>query len=288
MMDATDDSLAARRYRQLCEANIPKGCAEALVRNTAEPPALRADMQVGPPDFIGIGSMKAGTTWWYSLVIQHPQVYSHPSWRKELHFFDLLIGSPCGPEEVDEYHRLFARPAGLLCGEWTPRYISDFWAPRAIRLAAPDAKLLLLARDPVSRFISGVTRQINKEAPRRISIVDMWPSQFARGLYYQHIARYLRFFPRTQLLVLQFEKCVENPHVELERTFRFLGLDMPDAFTAEVLRQRRNPTNPETKITLPSHLLASLVENYEEDVQALIREFPEIDPERWTHFRRSA
>jgi hypothetical protein len=286
LMDAAGDSLAARRYRQLCESNIPSAFAERLVRRTKEPAVPEADMLVGPPDFIGIGSMKSGTTWWYSLMIRHPQIYS-PSWRKELHFFDLLIGSPYGPTQVEEYHRLFCRPHGMICGEWTPRYVSDFWVPRAIHLAAPDAKLLLLLRDPVNRFISGVTHQITRNVLPKISIVDLWPSHFARGLYYQQISRYLRFFPRNQLLVLQFERCIESPLAELERTFRFLGLDMPESITAEVLRRRRNRTKPEAKVKLPPHVLSPLIDDYQEDVEKLVREFPEISLELWPHFRNA-
>jgi hypothetical protein len=284
MADLTGDTLAARRYRQLLESNVPIVSAEKLATAIKEPPAAAGDAVAGPPDFIGIGSMKSGTTWWHALIMRHPQVHSL-SWRKELHFFDLLIGSPCGPEQVQEYHRYFSRPPGMVCGEWTPRYLSDFWAPRAIKMAAPDAKLLLLVRDPIDRFISGVTHQLTNEAPPKTSTIDLWPSHFARGLYHQHISRYLELFPRQQLLVLQYERCVANPLGEIERTFRFLGLDMPDTLTADVLREQRNTTEPGIKVRLPPHILTSLLDNYREDVDKLAREFPEIDRNLWTHFR---
>lgn len=286
-LDSDDGSLAATRYKQLRASNIPEPAAEMLVRNTKEPAACPAGMHVGPPDFVGIGTMKSGTSWWYSLIVQHPRVHAGSLRRKELHFFDLLIGSPFGAAEVGEYHRQFCRPQGLLCGEWTPRYLSDFWTPHALRQAAPEAKLLLLLRDPVNRFVSGVTHQLLRDTPRKVSIVDMWSSHFARGLYFQHVSRYLRCFPRTQLLVLQYERCVQDPRAELERTFRFLGLDMPGVFTEEVLRARRHTTNPEIKIKLPPHVRAALVENYAEDVAKLTAAFPEVVPELWEHFSSS-
>jgi hypothetical protein len=283
MAETTDETLADRRRRQLRASNIPEACVEMLVRKTAEPPACRADLHIGPPDFIGIGTMKSGTSWWYSLIARHPRVY-RPSRRKELHFFDLLIGSPFGEAEIDEYHKLFCRPRGMLCGEWTPRYFSDFWTPAAIRRAAPDARLLVLLRDPVDRFISGVTHQLLGDTPPKISIVDMWPSHFARGLYHQHLSRYLRHFSRNQLLVLQYEKCVSDPHGELERTFRFIGLDMPETFTDDVLRTRQRTTEPAAKIRLPPHVRESLVENYREEVARLTADFPEIAPDLWRNF----
>ena len=37
------------------------------------------------PTFIGIGAQRAGTTWAYNCLAQHPEVYM--SEKKELHFF---------------------------------------------------------------------------------------------------------------------------------------------------------------------------------------------------------
>lgn len=51
---------------------------------------------IQPPDFIGIGAQKSGTTWWHHLLLKHPDVYdgSHLHGRvtphfltKERHFF---------------------------------------------------------------------------------------------------------------------------------------------------------------------------------------------------------
>ena len=33
--------------------------------------------QCNEPDFVGVGVPKAGTSWWYSLMLQHPQVVPH-------------------------------------------------------------------------------------------------------------------------------------------------------------------------------------------------------------------
>ena len=109
-----------------------------------------------------------------------------------------------------------------------------------------------------------------------------------RQICHEHISRYLKRFDRSQLLVLQYEKCVESPHTELERTFRFLDLEMPDTFTPRMLRRPRNATKPGTKITLSTHMLACLIENYEDDVRTLVSEFPEIDPDMWENFRAAA
>ena len=53
------------------------------------------------------------------------------------------------------YWRYFPRPDGGVSGEWTPGYLIDFWTPELIARAAPDARVLVLLRDPLERFRSG-------------------------------------------------------------------------------------------------------------------------------------
>jgi len=53
-----------------------------------EPPPPPPGFVTGPPDFVGVGAQKAGTTWWFRLIEAHPGVYHDPDQRPELHFFD--------------------------------------------------------------------------------------------------------------------------------------------------------------------------------------------------------
>ena len=45
-----------------------------------------------------------------------------------------------------------------IVGEWTPRYLADPMAIRQLRDAAPEAKLLVMFRDPVARYRSAIAR----------------------------------------------------------------------------------------------------------------------------------
>ncbi|HEX7442670.1 MAG TPA: hypothetical protein VF320_02220, partial [Acidimicrobiales bacterium] len=65
------------------------------------PPALAPGERPGAPDFVGIGAQKAGTSWWYELIVDHPQVFARPDIHKERHFFSHFGTTPFGPPEVD-------------------------------------------------------------------------------------------------------------------------------------------------------------------------------------------
>ena len=54
-----------------------------------------------------------------------------------------------------------------------------------------------------------------------------------RSLYAGQLEGILACFERSQVLVLQYERCVREPAAELERTFVFLGLEVPAESTIE-------------------------------------------------------
>ena len=58
------------------------------------PPPLGPGNETGPPDFVGIGVQKAGTTWWYELMLTHPGIFAPAGIHKERHFFDRFGARP--------------------------------------------------------------------------------------------------------------------------------------------------------------------------------------------------
>ena len=128
---------------------------------------MAAEPTTGPPDFIGVGTQRSGTTWWFQTLLGHPQIRPPRGRRKELHFFDRFCAQELRDADIAEYHELFPRRPGQIAGEWTPRYMHDFWTPRLIARAAPEAKLLIMFRDPVERFRSGVPHRLSRSPDAR-------------------------------------------------------------------------------------------------------------------------
>lgn len=228
---------------------------------------------VAPPDYVGVGVMKAGTTWWARLINRHPGV--HRTGRKELHYFDGFCARPFTAADADRYARYFPRPPGLLAGEWTPRYLFDFWTPPLLAAAAPGARILVLLRDPVERYRSGLAHDLARGYPAGAELAQ---DHFNRGLYHQQLTRLLDHVPREALLVLQYERCVADPAAELARTYRHLGLDpafRPDTLV-EAVFETRSP-----KPALDERVRDALLQAYAADTRALAADFPEIDRDLW-------
>src|SRR5215216_938264 len=110
-----------------------------------------------PPDFIGIGAQRSGTTWWFAGALQsHPLVAIAPGRRKELHFFDRYWAEEVESDFAARYARFFPRPEGTISGEWTPGYMCDPWTVPLLAEAAPEARYLIMLRDPVERYRSAI------------------------------------------------------------------------------------------------------------------------------------
>jgi hypothetical protein len=240
------------------------------------PPPAGSEEVTGPPDFVGIGAQKAGTTWWYEVICAHPDVFSRSDIHKERHFFGRYVNRPFGPAECSLYHDWFPRPPGSLTGEWTPDYIHYPWVPALLAQAAPRTRLLVMLRDPVERFRSGLAHQ---RRDRGRLTVEAYQDAVARGLYHDALQRWYAAFPPEQILILQYERCMADPVGQIARTHRFLGLD---PFVVEGIEQRINMTAHTP--SLDEDVRRRLVELYAPDVRALSAGFSDLDLGLWPNF----
>ena len=142
--------------------DLSSGPMQASADPTSPAAPLPQGWHVAAPDYVGVGTARSGTTWWDSLINRHPLVSRAATTPKEVHFFDDRWEHGLGATDVERYHRLFARPDGHYAGEWTPGYMLDAWTPALLREAAPEARLLVMLRDPVERFQSGRTLAENR------------------------------------------------------------------------------------------------------------------------------
>lgn len=242
------------------------------------------ELNAGPPDFVGVGAQRSGTTWWFRVLLQHPQIKRPAPRKKELHFFDKFCARAMGDGDVDRYHTLFPRRGRKITGEWTPRYMHDPWTPRLLARAAPDAKLLVLLRDPVERYRSGVLHEARARPGRKPASTAV--DQFSRGFYAAQLRRLWAHFDREQVLVLQYERCREDAPGQYARTLRFLGVR--DDFVPQEFTRVRGRSYESQKEPLWPDLEEELTAALEPDVRDLRDLLPDFDLALWPHFAHLA
>lgn len=207
------------------------------------------------PDFVIIGAQKAGTTSLCTYLFRHPQVL--PPRRKEIHFFDspeYAYGSdwyrahfPIDPRLTLAHRRA---PGGLLTGEASPYYLAYPHAPRRLYEVAPNAKLVVMLRNPVDRALSHYHHQIRhgredlsfedaiRAEPERLAgelekmlededyySYNYWAySYVARGLYAAQLERWYEHFPKEQILVIRSEDFFRQTSSEMQKVTEHIGL----------------------------------------------------------------
>ncbi len=201
------------------------------------------------PDFLIAGVPKAGTTALHAALTRHPGLFLPPV--KEPKFF-LSDGRPPatgGPGDVQtyqehvwrrsDYEALFEpAPPGTSKGEATPFYLYDHGAHERIARLLPDARLILLLRDPVDRAHSNWTHLWNaglepeadfltacRAEPRRQAAG--WAAfchYVGLGRYGEQVRHLFEVFPREQVLLLRYRDLKDAPAATLDRVCAFLGV----------------------------------------------------------------
>jgi hypothetical protein len=251
-------------------------------------PACPEGWVTGPPDVVGVGAQRCGTTWWFRQIARHPMFsFSYRHQQKEVAFFNDLRHFRRLPDHYAAlYAQHFPRPPGAgPTGEWTPEYMYYPWAMGQLRQAAPDSRILVLLRDPVARYASGYAREMRiqrKCGDPRVA-EEVIEDQVARGFYSRQLQRVFETFSRDRVLVLQYERCRLNYESELDRTFEFIGVE--PGFRPRQDRWSRTPAERRVEGFAHNPRGRLLAEAYAGDAARLAEIAPEIDLSLWPSVR---
>ncbi|MEM1447439.1 MAG: sulfotransferase [Planctomycetota bacterium] len=194
------------------------------------------------PDFLGLGGMRCGSTTLWEMLRVQPDVFLPE--QKELHYFDNKDGLwDRGVEAYLEFFR--GAEAEQVCGEITPEYLSVDYCTDRMRELVPDARLLVVLRDPVSRAWSHYRMSVGWGAEslpfakairmedERLDKAGRGPagieanvaySYLERGRYVEHLQRLEKAFSREQLLVLMLPDFRSDRPGVMRRVREHLGL----------------------------------------------------------------
>lgn len=260
--------------------------AQLAVRSMVRRYGTQTAAQRPLPDYLIIGAKKGGTSSLTNWLIQHPDnVRMFPSFQplKSAHFFDINFH-----EGVDWYRGHFpsehvrSRHPGGVVGEASPYYMFHPAAAERAREVVPDAKVIAVLRDPVSRAYSNYWDRVAAGSERlltfedaieaeggRLASVDQQRlrhdptyysfehdqfSYLARGRYIEHLGAWLEAYPADQVLVLCAEEMYADPVAAFASVQRFLGLRVcPDIDLKTYNERSKPPMDPFTRDALADY-----------------------------------
>ena len=188
------------------------------------------------PDFIVIGSARAGSRWIYECLREHPHICMAKN-AKGSRFFEKYYD-----RGIEWYESFFEScDDNLIRGEVDETYISWPEAAERIHRHIPEVKLIACLRTPIARTFSaylyfyrmGIINESFETALdkyRKILISD--------SLSYDHALEYLKYFSADNILLMLFDDLQRNPSEFIERIYSFLGVDA--TFKPSVLQTKIN------------------------------------------------
>jgi len=194
------------------------------------------------PGFVIIGAQKGGTSALFEMLSRHPDVT--PSIIKEVHYFDLNYF-----RGEQWYRRHFPETSSLISGEASPYYLFHPAVPGRLKSTIPQAKLIVILRDPVERALSHYFHALRRgqeilpllealqaeeqrldgaeedlDRPDGTSFAHRHFSYVARSRYLEQLARWRAVFDDSQILMLSNRDLRRAPDQTFARTCAFLGV----------------------------------------------------------------
>jgi hypothetical protein len=250
-----------------------------------------------------VGAQKGGTGALYSYIENHPQLACGDI--KELHFFDREKNFAQGLNYYRSFFPVFS--ANRISFDATPKYLYYGRCAERIYEYSPDAKIVMLLREPVSRafsafnmyqqifdqkwFRSGVKNAnqnwrdflapllndgkaigIEDFLEREVRIINSQekneePSLIRRGIYAPQIERFTKLFGRENVLILFSDDLKNHPGDVVEKVLDFSGLAPLSNLEYPLVHARDYTTDLRAKDLIIHH--AS--EWFEQDRDALIK-----------------
>lgn len=244
------------------------------------PPLQVSDRETGAlPDYVVIGAMRCGTSRFHNLLTQHP--YVPRAAEKELHFFDRPERFAKG---IEWYRSCFPVPEWkdgqrTINGEATPMYLFDPLVPERMAQVVPDAKLIVLLRNPVDRayshfhlrvrrgqetssfeetvqeelaLLADREKELSEDERRPSAKPGQGPNIVARGVYVDQLMHWRQFYDEEQMLVLKSEDFFKHTADTLKVVQSFLGvpyaeIEVPPRKTRREQTYEYEPMDPATR-----------------------------------------
>ena len=225
-------------------------------------------LQNKEPNFFVIGAAKCGTTTLYDFLEQHSEVYMSPI--KEPHFFCSDIRIENFSDEYKKY--VYSRGiniqdyvAGDMSKKYWEWYVDDFTtylklfknvtnqkaigeisngylfstvSANEIKDKYPEAKIVMILRNPVSRAYSHYLANV-RDGRTTLSFRDELEADLKKsnkgwckshnyvemGMYYQQVKRFMDAFPNNQILIFLNDDLKTDANAVGKKLFDYIGVD---------------------------------------------------------------
>ncbi len=193
------------------------------------------------PNLFIVGAPKAGTTSLHEYLKKIPGIFMSDV-KEPYYFCKILIPidhyiTPV--RDKKKYLELFEKSkTEKIVGESSVWYLSDPDASTLIHQKVPNAKIIILLRDPVERAFSHYLMLEGRNKFETLSFHEQIQKEIKHGLdyktphirlnggfYYNDIKRYLDTFGKNNVKIIIFEDFIINTKETMKSILDFLGVN---------------------------------------------------------------
>lgn len=240
------------------------------------------------PSFIVLGAVKAGTTSLYNYLGQHPAIQmSSWNWPRYFHVADgppdfaalaalhgtelraesegrfAMMCPPQIPRSMMQYETLWPdTDTTSVRGEVSPTYLHDPEVCARISERIPEARLLVVLRDPIDRAYSHFVMDRRRGwedihdfddalAREPVGTDSFWWGRrhyIRHGLYADNVQRYLESFSRDQIQIMFFDDLVRDSGSFVRKILEFVGVD-PDVAIDTSIQHHKGSVKGDTRLS---------------------------------------
>jgi hypothetical protein len=210
----------------------------------------KTEAEIVHPNFLYIGAAKAGSSWIYEILREHPEVFVPAA--KDIQFFDKNY-----ERGFDWYLSFFKAGAGnKAIGEICHDYFLAEETAARIQKHLPDVRLLCCLREPVGKTLSAFLFRKNTGLDQKTTFETFVFDEEVLKLsdYYYNLLPFYKMFPRENILVLFFDDLEKDPALFAKRIYEFLEVD--PTFVPKTLYKKVLPAS-EPRLFWLAHLAYS-------------------------------
>lgn len=222
------------------------------------------------PDIFIVGAPRCGTTYIASILGRHPGIFMCPV--KEPHYFafpdislndfrpalrkrieNFNLPAYLSQQEKEPVHRMYIEkkqdylklfrdaPYGTLLAEASPSYLWAKGAAERIHKENPNARIIIMLRNPVERAVSQYLIERKMGMTKRTAVADIrfdlnylnrkWgasPLYAELGLYSKQVMNYQNVFGKEKVLIGLLEELEKNQDAFFHKLLLFLNLPAVD------------------------------------------------------------
>jgi hypothetical protein len=180
--------------------------------------------------FFVVGAQKSGTSALFDTFINCPD-FKAPK-KKEFHLL-----AEREPISKVEYLSALGVDSGIT-GDFSPSYLYSPYAAQNIKTYFPEAKIIIVLRNPMERAYSNMVHcvRLGKELKIDLNILISGEQErvanqsalfhyISKGFYFNQVKRFLDTFPKDQVMIIMHSDLLINPEGTLALTMKFVGLD---------------------------------------------------------------